>query len=145
MSDVPVDSLRQRVTRLIDLIETGTFGKSDVESLAPELRAALGLPDFAVHQQERLGNLLDDLRYSGGLHRSRSHVMFANDLADWLESYRGKLASALDRQQARLARVEKSLMDIKTETRFMRAKRDELLDQRSAIRTFLGLADPDNG
>lgn len=142
--DEPVDSLRQRIDRLRNQIEFDKFGNDPhVLDLHRELKAALQLPDFAAHQQTRLAGLLDDLRFSGGLHRNRSHVMFTNDLADWLEGYRNVLADVTDKQSAGLARIEAQLQDIRTAAGFLKDERDELLAQRTAVRAFFGTGETD--
>jgi hypothetical protein len=139
--DVPLDSLRQRIERLIDLIETGTYGKSDVESLAPELRAALQLPDLSADQQVQASHVLGSLRYSGGLNRPKVTVVFVSDMLGWLTEFGTHLAESVDRANRSLERAQES-------RDHYRDRADQLLDQRNAlqaaqdaVRAFFGVKD----
>lgn len=143
--DVPADSLRQRIARLVTEVESGRFGKSDVESLVPELRGALNQPDFAVHQQTRLAALLDELRFSGGLHRSRAHVMFPDDLIDWLEGYRNVLADISDKNIARHETAVKRAGAAVREADALRGQVAALTAQRDAVRNFFTGQGDDDG
>lgn len=136
LSDQPVDSVRERVTNLLNRIEHGHFGKNDVESLAPELRAALQLPDMAPHQRDRLRATLDELRFSAGLHRTETDVMFVNNLIDWLDAYGVHLAEKSDRQAKALETTEKNQRWYSREVDRLRDKVGMLETQRAAVRDF---------
>lgn len=139
MTDVPVDSLRQRIERLIDMIDSGSFGTPAF--MRAELVSALELPDFDVEQQQRARATLDSLRHSGGQYRSKSVVQFTNDMLDWLEGFNALLAESVDRASAQLGQVEQQRRFYSREADRLREERDVLTAQRAAVREFFGVSD----